>query len=59
MAVKQAGRKGIVTVGRARSRTTQGRLRRLASLYARRIAVLWRSVAGPGRRVRLPKRSPV
>ena len=55
MAGKQAGGKGIVTVGRA----GQGRLRRLTSLYARRIAVLWRSVAGRGRRVRLPKRSPV
>jgi len=52
MAVKQAGRKSIVSVWR-------GGLRRLTSLYARRIAVLWRSVAGPGRRVRLPKRSPV
>lgn len=55
MAVKQAGRKDIVTVGRAGQRG----LRRLASLYGWRIAVLWRSIAGPGRRVRLPKRSPV
>lgn len=34
-------------------------IRRFFSLHGRRIAVLWRSVAGPGRRVKLPKRSVV
>jgi hypothetical protein len=55
MAVKQAGGKIITTMWRSGN----GGLRRVASLYARRIAALWRSIAGPGRRVRLPKRSPV
>jgi hypothetical protein len=55
MALQRAGRKSITTVWRS----GKGGLRRVASLYARRIAVLWRSIAGPGRRVRLPKRSAV
>jgi hypothetical protein len=39
--------------------TFGGRIRRFVSLHARRVAVLWRMLAGPGRRVRLPKRSMV
>jgi hypothetical protein len=34
-------------------------LRRMAFLHVRRLIVLWRSVAGPRRRVRLPRRSAV
>ena len=32
-------------------------LRRFFSLHGRRLTVLWRSIAGPRRRVKLPKRS--
>ncbi|MPY75551.1 MAG: hypothetical protein GEU87_14965 [Alphaproteobacteria bacterium] len=32
-------------------------VRRAFAMHGRRIAVLWRSFAGPGRRVRLPRRS--
>jgi hypothetical protein len=37
--------------------SVSGAIRRFFSLHGRRIAVLWRSLAGPGRRVKLPKRS--
>ena len=36
-----------------------GAIRRFFSINGRRLAVLWRSLASPRRRVRLPKRSVV
>lgn len=47
----------LLTWAAAPLRAGNAALRRTIAMHGRRLAVLWRSFAGPGRRVRLPRRS--